>query len=178
MSLKQKKFCIINNLSNDFTKFTKNICLFVHTSNLNTWENNQFKLYCDLKEIKANYIKMSLLKKLTKNTILLNLLKGPTRILFFKNFETFLDFFIYLPLKKKMYPLAILFNNNFYNYLHFYNNLKNIKLNLNNSLINLDNIQKKIIFFLNKFKQPILFGLYSLLTNFIIGLSNYFKKFL
>ncbi len=121
---------------------------------------------------------MSLLKKLTKNTILLNLLKGPTRILFFKNFETFLDFFIYLPLKKKMYPLAILFNNNFYNYLHFYNNLKNIKLNLNNSLINLDNIQKKIIFFLNKFKQPILFGLYSLLTNFIIGLSNYFKKFL
>ncbi len=177
MNLKQKKFYIINNLSSNLSKFEKNICLFIHSSNLNTWENNQFKIYCDLIEVKTSYIKMNLLKKLTKNNILINLLKGPTRLLFFKNFETFLNFFVNLPLKKKIYPLAVLFNNKFYNYINFFNNLKMIKLNLNNSLINLSNVSKKIIFYLNKFKNPILLGLNKILINFIIFIPNYFKKF-
>ncbi len=177
MNLKQKKFCVINNLISNFNKFEKNICLFVHTSNLNTWESNQFKLYCDSTKVKTNYVKISLLKKLTKNNILINLLAGPTRLLFFNNFEIFLEFFTNLPLKKKIYPLTILFNNKFYNYLYFYDNLKIIKANLNNSLVNLDNVQKKIIFSLNKFKEPILLNIYMLLNNFIMYLPNYFKKF-
>jgi hypothetical protein len=53
MILKQKKFYIINNLYNNLNKFEKNICLFVHTSNLNTFENNQYKVYCDLTQIKT-----------------------------------------------------------------------------------------------------------------------------
>ena len=127
MHLKQKKFYNILELYNIINLNKKSICVFVHISNLNSIENNQIKKFCDENNIKNKYIKVNLLKKLTKNSLFLNLLNGPTKLFFFCDINIFLNFFEIFPLKKKVFPLAIFYNNNFFSYLFFINYLKNFK---------------------------------------------------
>lgn len=44
---------------------------------------------------------------MTKNSIFLSLLKGPTRVFFFNSIETMLEFVNLFSSKKKIIPLAI-----------------------------------------------------------------------
>ena len=119
MNLKKKKFYNLTEFFTLFNAFNKNICLFAHINNSNILEVNQIKLYCDLNNIKTKYIKIGLLKKLTKNPLLFHVLTGPTQLFFFDNVQIFYDFLQIDFIKKKIYPLTIYFNNSFFNFICF-----------------------------------------------------------
>ena len=93
MNLKQKKFYAIKELYQTININQKSICVFVHISNLNTIENNQIKIFCDKNNVQNKYIKINLLKKLTKNSLFLNLLSGPTKLFFFFGCKHIFKFF-------------------------------------------------------------------------------------
>lgn len=128
MNLKQKNFYIMKELYQIINSNQESICIFVHFSNLNTVESNQIKIFCESNNVQTKYIKVNLMKRLTKNPLLLNLLTGPTKLFFFSNVNVFLSFFENLPFKNKVIPLAAFFDNNFFSYSFFFNYLKNIKL--------------------------------------------------
>ena len=79
MNLKQKKFQSVQELYQTINSNQKSICVFVHISNLNVIESNQVKIFCEKNNVQTQYIKINLLKKLTKNSLFLNLLTGPTK---------------------------------------------------------------------------------------------------
>ena len=113
MNLKQKKFQTIQKVYQTINSNQKSICVFVHISNLNVIESNQVKIFCEKNNVQTQYIKINLLKKLTKNSLFLNLLTGPTKLFFFSDISIFLNFFENFPLKRKIFPLAVFFNNQF-----------------------------------------------------------------
>ena len=69
MNLKQKKYSAIKEFYNAVNLNQNSICVFVHVSNLNTVESNQIKLFCDRNHVQTKYVKINLLKKLTKNSL-------------------------------------------------------------------------------------------------------------
>jgi hypothetical protein len=174
MNLKKKKFSNLTEFFTLFNTFNKNICLFTHINNSSIIELNQIKLYCNENNIKTKYIKIGLLKKLTKNPLLLNLLAGPTQLFFFDNIKAFYDFSQIDFIKKKIYPLSIYFNNNFFNYVFFYNYIKEKITNVLKKeikvydifLYNITNIHKSLIIKLN-----------HIINNFIINLVIILNKF-
>ena len=83
MNLKQKKFQTIQKVYQTINSNQKSICVFVHISNLNVIESNQIKIFCEKNNVETKYIKINLLKKLSKNSLFLNLLTGPTKLFFF-----------------------------------------------------------------------------------------------
>ena len=172
MSSKQRKFFIVNDFYTFFNEKSKDICLITHISNTNIIENNKIKIYCNNNDIKTKYIKINLLKKLTKNKVFLNLLSGPTKLFFFKNINSFLNFMKTVPLSQKIYPLSIFFNNNFYPYTSFCKLLNSIKLSTNiphSLLLNQEDLILKISKTNSKFILPI----NSVLKNMIISLPYF-----
>ena len=169
MSTKKQNYFLINDFSILLNKLEGCICLFTHISNLNNIELNQIKLFCNNNNIGTKYIKINILKKLTKNLLFKNLLAGPTQLFFFFDLNTFINFISNLPINKKIVPLAIFYNNNFFFYNFFINYCKkninklstrdvsvskDILLMLYNANINIfnsfNNVIKQFIFFLTK----------------------------
>lgn len=172
MSSKQRKFSIISEFYTFFNQTGNDICLFAHVSNLNVVESNKIKIFCNANNVKSKYIKINLLKKLTKNSIFLNLLSGPTKLFFFKDTQTFLNFMKNVPLNTKIHPLAVFFDNQFFSYTYFYNLLNTIKVNgdLNSTLL-LN--QKELILNLSKTNINLVNSTNFVLTNLITSLPYY-----
>lgn len=167
MNLKQKNFYNISELYNLFNTNSKNISLVTHFSNLNVLESNLLKIYCDKNSIQGKYIKINLIKKITKNSLFLNLFSGPTRIFFFQNIHTFLEFSATFPLRKKIMPLAVIFDNKIYSYTFFYYHLHSLQ---EKKLLVQDNqLLKKLV----KNNQSFIISLKNPLQNFIISLTMY-----
>lgn len=163
MNLKQKKFQTIQKVYQTINSNQTSICVFVHISNLNVIESNQIKIFCEKNNVETKYIKINLLKKLSKNSLFLNLLTGPTKLFFFSDISIFLNFFENFPLKKKIFPLAVFFNNQFFSYLFFYNYLKNSNL----SSENLKTTQEHFI--ANSTKNQL---------NFVLEMNDVFSNFI
>lgn len=107
MDLKKKKFYIINKFNNLLGSQKFPFFLVVHLNTLNFYEINALQVFCLQHDIKTSYVKLNLLKKLTKNKLFLNLLGGPTKIFFFNNISDFVKFTELQIINKKIIPLTI-----------------------------------------------------------------------
>ena len=175
MSSKQRKFFIVNDFYTFFNKRNKDICLVTHISNLNVIESNKIKIYCNTHNIKTKYIKINLLKKLTKNKIFLNLLSGPTKLFFFENIYSFLNFMKTVPLNQKIYPLSVFFNNKFFSYTNFCKLLNSIKLSTNitdSLLLN----QKEFVLKVSETHNNFILPINSVLKNMIVSLPYFINN--
>ena len=167
MNLKQKKFQTIQKVYQTINSNQKSICVFVHISNLNVIESNQVKIFCEKNNVQTQYIKINLLKKLTKNSLFLNLLTGPTKLFFFSDISIFLNFFENFPLKRKIFPLAVFFNNQFFSYLFFFTYLKNSNLSYQNLKIT----QENFIVNSTQTHKDFVLDFNVIFSNFILSLS-------
>lgn len=107
MNLKQRNFFLINFIDNFFKANKNTVFLFTHTNDLSTYEIKELNFFCEQNHVELLNIKSSLYKKMIKNTIFNNILSGPTRILKFNNFNTFLYFIQVKKFQKKLVPLLI-----------------------------------------------------------------------
>jgi hypothetical protein len=174
MNLKKRKFYNLNEFFIIFNKFNKNICLFAHINNSSILEFNQVKLYCDRNNVKTKYIKIGLLKKLTKNPLLLNMLTGPTQLFFFNDIYTFYNFSQVDVIKKKICPLSIYFNNSFFNYMFFYNYIKE---KINNVLKREVKVYDIFLYNITNIHKNVIVKLNHIIHNFIISLVLIIRKF-
>jgi hypothetical protein len=175
MNLKKKKFYNLTEFFTLFNAFNKNICLFAHINNSNILEVNQIKLYCDLNNIKTKYIKIGLLKKLTKNPLLFHVLTGPTQLFFFDNVQIFYDFLQIDFIKKKIYPLTIYFNNSFFNFMFFYNYIKE---KINNVLKKDSRVYDILLYNITNIHKNYIIQLNYIIHKFITNLGIILNKFL
>ncbi len=174
MNLKKKKFYNLKEFFEIFNKYNKGICLFSHVNNYSILEGNQIKFYCDSNNIKTKYIKIGLLKKLTKNPLLLNILAGPTQLFFFYDIKSFYEFLQVNFLKKKIYPLSIYFNDSFYNFTFFY---EYIKEKINNVLKKENKIYDIFLYNIINIHMHLIVKLRLIINNFIIFLGMILNKF-
>lgn len=128
MNSKLKKFYSVNQFYDMINTNSYPLSLLVHISNMNIMQSNQIKQFCDNNKISSQYIKINILKKLTKNKLFVNLFAGPTKIFFFKDYTLLSNFMNLVPLKNKIFPLCILYNNYIYNYNFFLGFLKLMNL--------------------------------------------------
>jgi hypothetical protein len=168
MNLKKKKFYNLREFFEIFNKYNKGICLFSHVNNYSIIEGNQIKLYCEINNIKTKYIKIGLLKKLTKNPLLLSLLVGPTKLFFFPNIKTFYKFLDINFIRKKIYPLSIYFNNTFYNFSFFY---EYIKEKINNGLEKESKVYDTFLYNIINIHKYLIIKLKLIINNFITMLG-------
>ena len=174
MNIKKQKFYNLNEFFKIFNKFNKNICLFSHINNYNISEGNQLRFYCDANNIKTKYIKIGLLKKLTKNSLLINLLAGPTQLFFFKDIQTFYEFSQIDFLKNSIYPLSIYFNNTFFNYIYFSNYI----IEKISSLLKYEfQIHDNFLFKITNIRNSLIIKLKAIINNFIFFLGLILHKF-
>merc|ERR1712065_27994 len=110
-NVRQKKFHDRKKVYKLFNSNQDNIFLVTHVSNLNMIQTNLLKTFCDENNIKSIYIK-------------LNLLKRPSKIFFFTDPLILSKFLKQNPIEKKIIPLAIYFNDNFYSYSFFMSRLQ------------------------------------------------------
>merc|ERR1711991_1057204 len=85
-----------------------------HVNDMTVFESNLLKIYCESNNIKIVSIKLNLLKKLTKNSLFSNLFAGPTKIFFFEDSTSFLNFNNYIAKEQQILPLAILYKDNIF----------------------------------------------------------------
>lgn len=166
MNTKQRNFFLINFIENFFKTNTSTIFLFTHVNDLTTNEIKEFNFFFKENNIQILNIKSTLYRKMIKNLIFKNILTGPTRVLKFNNFNSFISFCQFKQFEKKLIPLLIYWNLNFYYYTFFYNYLIN---NLKNSNNFLEKSSQKL-------KSSIIF-IKNVNTN-IISLFNYKGLFL
>lgn len=107
MTLKQRNFFLINFIDNFFKTNRNNIFLLTHTNDLSTSEIKELNFFCHQNNVETINIKSSLYKKMIKNVIVKNILAGPTRILKFNDFNSFLYFIQLKKFEKKLIPLLI-----------------------------------------------------------------------
>lgn len=135
MTLKQKNFNIVNNLYKLFNSKPDDIIMVVHFNDSSTIQYNILKNFCQKVGIESKFIKVNLLKKLTKNKLFLHLFTGPTRLFFFRTLDSFTLFEKEVLSEKKLIPLAILYKNEIFSYSFFkkkissYGNLSNLTHN-------------------------------------------------
>ncbi len=174
MNIKRKKFYNLIEFLKIFNQYNKGLYLFCHVNNYNLLENNQIKFYCESNNIKTKYVKIGLLKKLTKNALLRNILVGPTQVFFFNDIKTFYQFLQITFLKKKFYPLSVYFNNTFYNYKFFniYIDKKISNILENNYLVYYDFFYSMI-----HFHKMLLGNLKYVICNFIFFLGVILNNF-
>jgi len=174
MSVKEKKYIDAQHLLKTFEAKNNHICLITHINDLNSLETKLLKIFCDEKRVDSISIKLNLLKKFTKNDLFNNLFAGPTKIFFFSDLLVFKTFFKQIPLEKKIVPLAIFFDNKFFSYTFFQQNIEKITsehvktekeltdqliLNLNqnskNFINNINHIPKSFMLFLSLLKNKL-----------------------
>jgi hypothetical protein len=166
MKLKQKKFINILSVADVLKEQSDSIYLITHISDLNTIQNNLLKIYCDKNNIISIQPKLNLLRKITKNELFLNLYTGPTKIFFFKDPTIFLTFLKNSPIQKKIIPLTVYYNSEFYSYPKFFEILQK-----SNSL-DKDSLQLTLISNLNNTSKIFLKNLKIVNYNFINFLSH------
>jgi hypothetical protein len=153
MNLKKKKFYNLTEFFTLFNAFNKNICLFAHINNSN----------------------IGLLKKLTKNPLLFHVLTGPTQLFFFDNVQIFYDFLQIDFIKKKIYPLTIYFNNSFFNFMFFYNYIKE---KINNVLKKDSRVYDILLYNITNIHKNYIIQLNYIIHKFITNLGIILNKFL
>ena len=115
-----------------------------------------------------------MLKKLTKNPLVLNILAGPTQLFFFHDIHTFYEFLQINFLKKKIYPLSIYFNNSFFNFTFFY---EYIKGRINNVLKKENKVYDIFLYNITNMHTQLIVKLKLIISNFIIFLGIILNKF-
>lgn len=150
---KQKKYSNIIQFYNLLNNEKNSIHLISHISDINIVQFNILKSFCQNLNIKNIYIKLNLIRKLTKNLLFINLFAGPTRMFFFKDLKTFLSFQRKFLLLNKIIPLCIIYNNVLYNYVFFAAQIKNYQklgeLNRQRLLVNIKNTNVKFLIYLS-----------------------------
>lgn len=169
MISKQKNFSDILKTLPHFKK--DSIILISHVNNLTTLESNLIKSVCQKNQVVTFYVKLNLLKKLSKNELFNNLLKGPTQLYFFNNTSDILPFIEDPLVKKKIIPLAIFWNDSFFSYKFFLNAIKNL-----NSTDTVLSSQKNLISELNRPILTLQSTIKTPLINFIQFLTLYKNK--
>ncbi len=187
MFLRKKNFSKIKNVYNFFNISDQKIILVLHVNNLNFIESNFIQYYTTQHDVKSLNIDINLTKKISLNLNFLNLLSGPTKLYKFDSFSSFLSFFNNKYIFKKLIPLTVFWNNNFFCYKFFTKYLssninsydKNYKIN---SLVQIIFINNKLIYFLQNFLINKLFfnlnflifyeNLLYLLVNYLLSIQN------
>lgn len=156
MNYKSRNFFLINFIEK-FFKQNKNILfLFIHVNDLSTHETTELNCFSKNNSIDILNVKKGLYQKMIKNSIFLNILNGPTRIFKFSNFSSLVNFLDNKTFEKKLIPLLIYWNFNFYNCDFFYNYLNsNIKTNLH-FIENLSQINNKSLFLMKNFQTNLI----------------------
>lgn len=111
--LKIKQFLLSQN------KLKTEILIIGHINYLNMFDTLKLKNYCEINNVSLLKIKNNLLKKLFKNNRFNNLLCGPTIFMYFNKVIELNNFFINNLINKKIFPLVVYWNNNFYDYNFF-----------------------------------------------------------
>jgi len=174
MNTKKRKFYIINNFYELLNSQKNSFFLITHTNTLNIHETNSLKLFCENNQIKGNYVKLNLLKKMTKNKLFLNVLEGPTKIFFFSDFASFLNFTQLSLFNKKVLPLVIFWDGQFYDYAYFVSNLNS--LTISNNIENLLTSQQKLVSLFNSKINNFVVNIDTPIKQLITFLPNYIKK--
>lgn len=169
MNIKQKKYYNIIQLYKLLNLQKTSISLVIHLSDLNVMQANILKSFCDGKDIKFINIKLNLLRKLTKNPLFINLFSGPTRILFFKDLETFQIFIKQMPFNEKIIPLSVIYNNTLFSYPFFKKRINEYESFGNLSKVKL---QEKLIVNLKTKNSVFLRNLNYNTTNFLHFLTH------
>lgn len=173
MNYKPRNFFLINLIKKFFAQNRNTIFLFIHVNDLSTQEISEFNFFCKQNHIDILNMKKGLYQKMIKNFLFLNIITGPTRILKFSNLFSLVNFLENKNFEKKLIPLLVYWNLNFYHYKFFYQYLKdNIKNNVNfieqlseknvKSLILIKNLQANLLV---KFSYVNIFLLLNILLN-------------
>ena len=173
MNSKKEKYLTAIQFFNLLNSEKDSINLIAHVSDINTIQLNLLKSFCHEKNIKNVYIKLNLLKKVTRNPLFLNLFSGPTRMFFFKDFLSFSTFIKNNPLGSRIIPLAVFFDNKIYSYSFFDKQLKIYAKNLSLDKIE---INKNLIIGFNKQSVHFIQNLSYNFNTFIQFLSHFKKK--
>lgn len=174
MNTKKRKFYIINNFYQLLNSQKNSFFLITHTNTLNIHESNSLKLFCESNQIRGTYVKLNLLKKITKNKLFLNLLEGPTKIFFFSDFISFLKFNQLALFNKKVLPLIVFWDGQFYDYSYFVSNLNNLTSATN--LVTLENSQQNLVLLFNNKISNFVINVDNPIKQLIHFLPNYIKK--
>lgn len=140
MQLRQQKFYTIKN-AYDFFKNYDNIFLFVHVNDYNTIEDVLIRSFLKQNNIKIFSAKLNIIKKITTNVLFQQINSGPTKLVSFLDFSSFLMFYNNNnQVIRKLIPLGIFWKGNFFSYIFFKNNLqgyigKNFVLNKNDQIL-------------------------------------------
>lgn len=126
MTLKDNKYLIFDKMLKFFFVEKNNIFLFVHSNSASILDNKIISQYCSSQNIQILNVKASYYKKILKNMKFLKLFSGPTKVFIFKNFISLIYFLKHDYIKKNIIPLSILWQDNFFNYLNFYQNISTI----------------------------------------------------
>lgn len=169
MISKQKKFYLINKLYKLFNSKPNNIIMVVHCNDFNVLQYNILKKFCQEVGIKNEFIKINLLKKLTKNSLFLNLFAGPTRLFFFNRLDSYILFEKKILSDKKLIPLAILYKNEIFSYLFFKQKIFSYKI-LGD--LTFHNIQNQLILNLKTKNNNFIMTISHTFFNFINFLSH------
>jgi ribosomal protein L10 len=173
MSIKQKKYISIVTFAKLINEKSDFICLVTHVNDMTVFESNLLKIYCESNNIKIVSIKLNLLKKLTKNSLFSNLFAGPTKIFFFEDSTSFLNFNNYIAKEQQLVPLAILYKDNIFSYKNF---TKRLKETSNKNLKDSQAVKDNFILRLNQNSLTLLNSLIISRNNFILFLSIINKK--
>lgn len=122
--IKKNKFQKLDLSLSNIRKDNFKIFLFTH---INIYSASMIEFFSKEKKLFFFSLKLNLLKKITKNPLLLNLLCGPTYIFAFKCLNEFLKFVTHLTQNKDIIPLTILFKNNYYQYNKYVDYILNFK---------------------------------------------------
>lgn len=154
--MKKIKYLETKILINILNKHKNNVIIICHNNYMSNFDFLNIKCLLKASEVKSITIRNNVIKKLYKNTLLNNLITGPTKFLIFSKLQNFEIFFSKNELNKKIIPLAVLFNKKIYNYnffISYINSLKIKEILLNNQfneirknfIINLQHINTKSI---------------------------------
>lgn len=125
--MKKIKYFKIKTFLENINENQKNIFIIAHINYFNMFEILKLKSYCQSNNISLIKIKNKLLKKLFKNQLFHNLLVGPSCFMYLKKINDLNLFFSNNLIQKKILPLVVYWNNNFYDYnffLNYYNACK------------------------------------------------------
>ncbi len=177
MSSKQIKFLAVEKFFKFLQEKKNSVCVFVHVSDMSILESNKVQALCQNSNIKSSYIKINLLKKLTRKNAFTNILSGPTKLFFFDDASTIINFFKNPLISRKCFPLAAFFGNKLYTYSFFLGGVKklgqdesfhkNLDKQINSLIIN---VKSKNITFIQDINKLIVKTLFVL--NMIVKIKS------
>ena len=110
-----------------------------------------------------------MLKKLTKNSLFLNLFSGPTRLFFFETLDSFMLFEKKILAEKKFIPLAIFYKNEIFSYPFFSQKVSSFK---NLGELTYDNLRNQLTLNLTEKNRNFIRNISHGYVNFINFLTH------